>query len=165
MTEPARLIAPRPGVPTATRNAPPLAGEQLVEITDTILDSLDVGFDLPPDINADGAEGWLTRDPQDGVTGGSVRRFFRRGENLAEVEERETAAVSTRRDLRYPTPLGEGFLESDLHHVTLRVPIRQGVTVIVQASNMELLHDLARRMRHQQGISHGLGPQREQVSA
>lgn len=104
MTEPVRIIASRPGVPTATRSAPPLAAEQLVEITGTILDPLVVGFDLPPDIKPDGAEG-------------------------------------------------------------RPVPIRHGVTVIVQASGMEIRHDPARRMRHQQGISNGFGPQREQVSA
>jgi len=129
--------------------APLPVGKQLVQVTADILGRLDVGFDLPDDITADGAEGWLQRDPRGGVVGGSVRRFYRRGDDLAEVEEQESGAVSRPRDLRFPTALGDGFLESDLQQLTLHVPIAGGVTVVVRATSVELLTDLAQAMRRQ----------------
>ncbi|HEX9889406.1 MAG TPA: hypothetical protein VGA69_07995 [Nitriliruptorales bacterium] len=129
---------------------PPPAGRQLVEVGEAVLATLAVVLDPPADVTADGVVAWVTLDPSGGVTGGSLRRLYRRGPDLVDVEEVETDRLTDRPGAAFMTPLGPGALASDLHHLTLRIPIEGGITVILRASDLDVLTELTRVMRRRE---------------
>ena len=92
----------------------PVTGRQQIEVTDSVVESLGTTFGLPPGIAPDGAAAWLQCDQFGVIHGGSLRRFCRWGDDLAEVEE-ETQHGNERRGTPLHAPAGTGPVESDLH--------------------------------------------------
>lgn len=125
-----------------------LADIQPVPVGEDVLRSLAVTFELPPSISADGVVGWIRTQPGGGVVGGSLRRFYRRGAEVADVEEVDTNQSPVPEGERVDTDLGDAYLESNLHHLTLRLPL-DGVTVVVTTRTVAMMEDLVAAMRRQ----------------
>lgn len=124
-------------------------GRELIDVTTETLDSLAVAFDPPSDLHPDRAVAWLHRDNLGGIADASLVRFFRRGADLVEVEERDSSQVSEAEGMTFDTPLGAGSLTTNLRRLSLYVPLADGVTVLVHAPTVDLLEALVGSMRRQ----------------
>lgn len=116
-------------------------------LTDEIRGGLAVSFDLPTSIDDDGGTAMLDLDPIGQPIGGTVHRFLRRGTDVVDVEEVESASVDRSRGIRHNVLLGEGFVETDVRTVTLRIALHNGVAVVLRGPNLDLLDEVASGMR------------------
>ena len=135
-------------VPLVAKSAGPVSGIEAVPVGEQVLGTMAVAFDLPATIRADGNVGWITREPGGAVVGGSLRRFYRRDAEVAVVEEVDTANSPVPAGPRLRTDLGDGYLESNLHHLTLRLPLGE-TTVVVTTRTVAMMEDLVDAMRRQ----------------
>jgi len=126
--------------PRAATTAP--ASRHLVDLTEDIAADLVSRFDLPDHVVSDGGHAVVVTDDAGRPFDGTVVRFYRSGDHLATAEETESSRLSVIEGAPWPTPMGEGYLSSDLQTMTVAVALPEGVTVVLKGRDLDLLATL-----------------------